>query len=312
MSGSTWSEADRAQAAASWQTESPVPVAAPTRLVVELSTLRALSGVRRQVRTFLQDSLARHPDAVPHTRDEDAEERLVEQAILVIDELASNALRHGLPPAGLHVCDEQDRWLVTVTDAAPQRLPTPAVDRPGEEGGFGLYVVVALSQAHGVHYEPDRKVVWATLEKPDRPVPPDGSGPASAQDRPADETADDDVPLGIREGGSARGGVLLQLHGQLDTVGAPELAEAVTAALRTSPRDLVLDLTAVTFLGSSGARQLVRSGQSAARAGTDLTVVCPRENRTVWRVFDLLQLQVALHLATADGSPDEQPDGSPR
>ncbi|WP_207500308.1 ATP-binding protein [Klenkia soli] len=148
-----------AAAAASWSRESPVPGPHRTdRLVLLLDTLRGLSAVRRQVRTFLASGLA--DDAG------DAGEDAVERAVLVIDELTSNALRHGRSPSRLQVCDDQDRWIVVVGDAAPERLPTPAVDRPAGEGGYGLHVVSDLSTAHGVHYEVDQKLVWACLEKP--------------------------------------------------------------------------------------------------------------------------------------------------
>lgn len=143
--------------AASWSQDTPVPRPRETeRLTLVLESLRALSLVRRQVRAFLTASL--DPTA---SGAEDA----VERAILVIDELTSNALRHGSPPSRLSICDETHRWLVIVSDSATDRPPTPAVDRPAGAGGYGLYVISDLSTAHGVHYAADHKLVWAALAK---------------------------------------------------------------------------------------------------------------------------------------------------
>lgn len=93
-------------------------------------------------------------------------EDFVERAVLVIDELTSNALRHGTQPSALQVTDEPGRWLVVVSDAAPGHRPTPAVGRPAEHGGHGLRVIADLTVEHGVQYEDDHKLVWASLPKP--------------------------------------------------------------------------------------------------------------------------------------------------
>ncbi|MFQ1004115.1 SpoIIE family protein phosphatase [Modestobacter sp. SSW1-42] len=147
--------AQYAAAHAGWHSDSPVPAVSGARLTLELASLRGLSGVRRQMRQFLLSSV----DAGPGVED------AVERAVLVIDELASNALRHGAPPASLHIADEDTRWIVLVTDSAPGRRPTPARGRREGQGGYGLYVVEDLTADHGVHYAAERKVVWAVLDK---------------------------------------------------------------------------------------------------------------------------------------------------
>jgi len=87
------------------------------------------------------------------------------------------------------------------------------------------------------------------------------------------------------------GHLVLCLVGELDAATAPVLADAVTRALETAPATLVLDLSPTTFLDSSGARQLARAARQAARAGTAAQLVCPKDNRTVRLVVDLLELQ---------------------
>lgn len=152
-----------AEAYASWHGDSPVPAAGETRLSLELDSLRGLSVVRRQVQRFLYSSLGAAWDEGVTPAVEDA----VERAVLVVDELTSNALRHGSAPASLHIGDDEGRWIVIATDGAPDRAPTPARERPAGQGGYGLYVIADLTTEHGVHYERDRKLVWACLVKPD-------------------------------------------------------------------------------------------------------------------------------------------------
>ncbi|MCZ2827442.1 SpoIIE family protein phosphatase [Modestobacter sp. VKM Ac-2986] len=147
--------AQYAAAHAGWHSDSPVPAVSGSRLTLELASLRGLSGVRQQLRHFLQSSVEPGPTV----------EDVVERAVLVVDELASNALRHGAPPASLHIADEETRWIVLVTDSAPGRRPTPARGRREGQGGYGLYVVADLTLDHGVHYAADRKVVWVVLDK---------------------------------------------------------------------------------------------------------------------------------------------------
>jgi len=83
----------------------------------------------------------------------------------------------------------------------------------------------------------------------------------------------------------------LTVRGELDIVTAPRLAEAFESLLSQQPQALVVDLTDTSFMDSSGARQLARIARSAADAGVSLHVVCPRGNRPVRLVVDLLQLR---------------------
>ncbi|WP_051516019.1 SpoIIE family protein phosphatase [Candidatus Blastococcus massiliensis] len=150
---------------ASWRRVSPVPDLVPAA-VLELTSLRQLGSVRRAARQFLTTSLL--ADGVVAG---DVVDDVVERSILVIDEMASNALRHGATPASLDFREAGDHWVVVVTDSARDALPTPAVDRPAGQGGYGLYVIADLTSAHGVEVDEDRKRVWALLAK----HPPQGN-----------------------------------------------------------------------------------------------------------------------------------------
>jgi anti-anti-sigma factor len=89
---------------------------------------------------------------------------------------------------------------------------------------------------------------------------------------------------------TVRGHPVLGVRGELDLLTAPQLADEVEKALATAPRLLAIDLTATTFLDSSGARQVARAARTAGRAGTLVQVVCPPDNRPVRLVLDLLDL----------------------
>ena len=93
----------------------------------------------------------------------------------------------------------------------------------------------------------------------------------------------------------------LSVRGELDIATVPQLAEAVESQLSQQPRSLVVDLTGTTFLDSSGARQLVLVTRHAAAQGVALEVVCPRANRAVWMVVDLLELQALVPLVETAG-----------
>lgn len=112
---------------------------------------RQLASVRRDVRNRLSRV------------DDDVAEDAREQIVMVLDELATNALRHGSPPAVVRLCEHADGWLVVVSDGAPDRLPTPAINRPAEQGGMGLYLVADMTVQHGTAQAQGRKSVWALI-----------------------------------------------------------------------------------------------------------------------------------------------------
>jgi anti-sigma regulatory factor (Ser/Thr protein kinase) len=86
-----------------------------------------------------------------------------ERLLLVVEELASNALRHGRPPVRVAVAGHHLGWLVTVSDTAPERPPVPALDRDPAQGGMGLSLVARLCGTRGWTVEDDHKIVWARV-----------------------------------------------------------------------------------------------------------------------------------------------------
>ncbi|MGY1661200.1 ATP-binding protein [Geodermatophilus sp. SYSU D00705] len=117
----------------------------------DLDQPRQLATARRGARRCL----TRDPDG--------ASAETADHVVMVLEELASNALRHGSPPASIELCRHADGWLVIATDAAPERVPSVAVDRPAERGGMGLHMVSRLTVRHGVYRDGRAKTVWALV-----------------------------------------------------------------------------------------------------------------------------------------------------
>ncbi|MFW3171337.1 STAS domain-containing protein [Geodermatophilus sp. CPCC 206100] len=105
---------------------------------------------------------------------------------------------------------------------------------------------------------------------------------------------------------TASGRPALSVRGELDVATAPRLTEAVESLLSQGPRALVVDLTATTFLDSSGARCLAMVARRALGADVALQVVCPRSNSPVRLVVDLLELQALVPIVESARLPEEE------
>ena len=132
---------------------SAVPPSAHEALVWDLTELGQLPGVR--------DAVRRHVASGAPPGGSDLRDRLV----LALDEMASNALRHGGNRVRASVRTTSDAWLLEVSDSAPTRPPAPAVGRDPSEGGLGLYLIAELATAHGWYVEGGCKHVWALLPR---------------------------------------------------------------------------------------------------------------------------------------------------
>jgi hypothetical protein len=120
-------------------------------------TTAALAGLRRRLRTALDDG------ALPTGSDNG------ERLLLVVEELVSNALRHGRTPVHVHITEHARGWVTAVSDTAADRPPMPALDRDPAQGGMGLSLVARLGRVHGWEVEGDHKIVWARVPYLERP-----------------------------------------------------------------------------------------------------------------------------------------------
>lgn len=129
-------------------------------------TLAQVTGARRQLARALQDGDSQWA-AAPVAAG--ARERL----LLCLEELASNALRHGRAPVQVQVTAFDRCWLLQVSDAAVDTPPVPAVDRDAADGGLGLYVVARICGAHGWTVVGGTKVAWARIDYTREEAPAD-------------------------------------------------------------------------------------------------------------------------------------------
>jgi anti-sigma regulatory factor (Ser/Thr protein kinase) len=89
---------------------------------------------------------------------------MTETALLLVSELATNAIRHGAPPVRLSLRLEMNRLRVEVTDSSPT-LPHLDQPSPDHTGGRGLHIVQQLAAKWGASASPRRlgKTVWFEL-----------------------------------------------------------------------------------------------------------------------------------------------------
>lgn len=86
--------------------------------------------------------------------------RAVDDALLVVTELATNALRHGVGDPVLRLSVDGADVRIEVFDDSP----APPVRRPaGADGGWGLVLVDRLSSVRGTERHGRGKVVWCVL-----------------------------------------------------------------------------------------------------------------------------------------------------
>ena len=76
---------------------------------------------------------------------------------------------------------------------------------------------------------------------------------------------------------AAEGGVVLAPSGRLTVVTAPQLREAVANQLVSGQKLIVVDLSGIDFVDSSGLGALVSCLKSARQSGGDLRLVAPTE-----------------------------------
>ncbi|MFI7596275.1 ATP-binding protein [Actinoplanes sp. NPDC049681] len=89
-----------------------------------------------------------------------------EKVVLVATELATNALRHGLPPTIVRLGRAGDRFYLDVADHSPDSVPEYAEGRPLGQGGLGLQLAQKFSLEMGWYVEGNTKHVWAEFPVP--------------------------------------------------------------------------------------------------------------------------------------------------
>jgi anti-sigma regulatory factor (Ser/Thr protein kinase) len=87
----------------------------------------------------------------------------LDDLLIVVSELVTNAFRYGKAPVVLHLTLEGDHLLVGVQDSEPSSLPTPKNAEDLEPTGRGLRLISAMTTHWGWNRALDQKVVWAKV-----------------------------------------------------------------------------------------------------------------------------------------------------
>jgi anti-sigma regulatory factor (Ser/Thr protein kinase) len=109
----------------------------------------------RRARAFLRDARCPNHDSA-----------VFEDAVLLVSELVTNAVRHATPPITLEVaCEAPDGLSIRVTDGSALQ-PSGRALTSHEESGRGIALVDVLSQDWGVEPAEAGKAVWFRLSAP--------------------------------------------------------------------------------------------------------------------------------------------------
>ncbi|MCP2257695.1 anti-sigma B factor antagonist [Streptoalloteichus tenebrarius] len=129
--------------------------------------------------------------------------------------------------------------------------------------------------------------------------------PAPPSDGPTGDAAPEQViDLSVRHLDGAR---VVAVSGEVDMLTTPTLRTHLQHHLDARPDLLVVDLSGVTFLGSSGLAVLVAAAQRARESGVPFRLVCT--TRAVIRpltatgLVDVLDIRATVREALGDAAP---------
>ncbi|SDT22356.1 ATP-binding protein [Actinoplanes derwentensis] len=135
----------------------PVSSPPPTARSLRQWTLTSTTELRA-LRASLHRELTADPAFTQHDPDD-----VIDRIVLVATELATNAIRHGLPPTEIRLLYDAGRLILDVADHDLTSAPEPAGGRPLGEGGRGLLLARSFSLDVGWYATPDTKHIWASF-----------------------------------------------------------------------------------------------------------------------------------------------------
>jgi serine/threonine-protein kinase RsbW len=196
------------------------------------------------------ESLARISDFVTDaTTRAGLDDHAAWQVQLAVDEAATNIIQHGYQPGEqgqIEISWRVDgvQFAVTLRDFGrrfnPADVPPPNITATLEErepGGLGLYLMSRLMDSVRFSY---------------------------------DEERGNELIMSKRIGPAAGPARIFELTGRLDAVGTNAAIAQVRAAVASGPRNILLDLSGVTFLSSSGLRALLLVRKDLIAQGGEL------------------------------------------
>jgi anti-sigma B factor antagonist len=114
------------------------------------------------------------------------------------------------------------------------------------------------------------------------------NGRAKERERPGFNVATEQIGEGVR----------LVLRGDLDLSSAREFERAVSAAHRSQPATMIVDLSGLDFLDSRGLRAILSASEACEAQGCELRVIAGEQSR---RLFDMTGLSETLPLFSGEG-----------
>ena len=87
---------------------------------------------------------------------------------------------------------------------------------------------------------------------------------------------------------------LLAVEGELDIATAPRMIAALSEAFANLERPLVVDLSSVDFMDSTGLALLINAYRRVKRRGQGFAIVCP--GGPISRVFEIADMVDSLHV----------------
>jgi anti-sigma B factor antagonist len=101
------------------------------------------------------------------------------------------------------------------------------------------------------------------------------------------------TPLAV-ERSRSDGYELLSVEGELDIATAPRMMTALNEAVAEVSRPLVVDLSEVVFMDSTGLALLINTRRRLVRRGRGFAIVCP--GGPIARVFEIADMVESLHV----------------
>jgi anti-sigma B factor antagonist len=100
-------------------------------------------------------------------------------------------------------------------------------------------------------------------------------------------------PLAV-ERTSKRGVEMVMVEGELDIATAPRLISVLNRAVQEALKSLVVDLSEVDFMDSTGLALLINAHRRLTRRSKGFAVICPPG--PLWRVFEITDMVDTLHV----------------
>ncbi len=223
-------------------------------------------------------------------RQMDMDDRDIFAIQMAVDEAATNVMLHGYDEdkGSLRVTCWQraDDFVVEIRDRGrpfdPNAVPEPDLYSPLEErreGGLGIYLMRRMMDQVDFSREGDVNVVCMVRHR----TPTAGAG-ANA--------------------------VIVSPSGRIDATNAAHLEKLLREAIQGTPRFLVIDMSAVTYISSSGLRVLLVVAKQMGQHGGQLMLCCAQASVArvlkmtgfgeIFPLFDTRQ--AALHASEAQGA----------